>query len=111
MFSLFKIKHHESIQKPPCGVKLLTGSSLQPCLPISQVGKRSLSGGKHSVQCHTALWRQSWDSAASELLPSPQLLMRLGHLGGEEKSRPHKPKALRVLSIREAVWIEGQKKR
>ena len=95
-------------------MKPLTGSLLQPCLPISQVGKRSLSGGKHSVQCHTALWRQSWDSAASELLPSPQLLMRLGgaegHRGGEENSRPQKPKALRVLSIREAVWTEGQKK-
>ena len=33
-----------------------------------------------------------------------------GHQGGEEKSRPHKPKALLVLSIREAVWIEGQEK-
>ena len=69
-------------QKPTCRVKPLTGSLLQHYLPISQVGKLSLREGKDLAQCHTAMWRQSWDSVASKLLSSPQLLMRVRRVGG-----------------------------
>lgn len=61
-------------------------------MPASQVEKLRLKEGKHLAQCHTVIWRQSWDSVISKLLPRPPpagLLMRIwevcgssGELGG-----------------------------